>query len=151
LVVSHFANEKGEKEKGGSDLEKAVKGEQAAYLTGDGGLWDCREVWVWSLARATLIFFSGEWEFRGNSLHGWHGPSGAGMCRNWEMKTGCVSVGTGVCVCVCPHACVVWPGVNVIAAFYLATKLRPGFPLMRILFSKRSQQLWDFLPRSSLS
>lgn len=58
-MVTHFANGKAMKETGSFGLEnglaaeKPFTGEQAAYLTDDGGNWDCREVWV----RPLLFFF----------------------------------------------------------------------------------------------
>lgn len=59
LVVTHFAHGKAKNETGSFGLENGLAaetpftGEQAAYLTDDGGNWDCREVWV----RPLLFFF----------------------------------------------------------------------------------------------
>lgn len=101
LVVTHFAHGKAKNETGSFGLENGLAaetpftGEQAAYLTDDGGNWDCREVWV----RPLLFFFSSEWEFGGNSFSGWHCP-GPETGMNRGIKIGCGSVWIRVCTCI---------------------------------------------------
>ena len=76
--------------------ENALKGEQAAYLTGEWG-------WLWLPGGGGhVFFFFGEWVFRGNSLQSWHCPPEGGMYRNRAVE----GEGMRECMCVCVCVCV---------------------------------------------